>query len=147
MFAMWPLWRPAGAGFAIPARPAALAGRERAGEGGGGSRVRFGALDGVEELPAGVLRGTAGRCPPGARLRRASGRGRKGAARRGFSRAGGARLSGAGTVETPVDAVQRRRCHCDADGELTGGTAVAALYLEQAGKGGSRLAVRCPWAS
>jgi hypothetical protein len=32
MFAMWPLWRPAGAGFAIPARPEALAGRERAGE-------------------------------------------------------------------------------------------------------------------
>jgi hypothetical protein len=58
MFAMWSLWRPAGAGLPIPARPAALAGRERAGEGGGGSRVRFRALDGVEELPAGVLRGT-----------------------------------------------------------------------------------------
>jgi hypothetical protein len=108
MFAMWPSGWPAGAGCRNPVRPAALAGRERAGE-GGGSRVRFGALDGVEELPAGVLRGTAGWCPPGARLRRASGRGRKGAARRGFSRAGGARLSGAGTVETPVDAVQRRR--------------------------------------
>jgi hypothetical protein len=91
MFAMWPSGRPAGAGFEIPARPAALAGRERAGEGPRGSRVRFGALYGVEELLAGVLRGTAGRCPPGARLRWASGRGRKGAARRGFSRAGGSK--------------------------------------------------------
>jgi hypothetical protein len=86
-----------------------LAGRERVGEGGGGSRVRFRALDGVEELPAGALRGTAGRCPPGAFLRQVSGRSRKGAARRGFGRAGGARLSGAGTVKTPVDAGQRRR--------------------------------------
>jgi hypothetical protein len=44
---------PAGAGCRNPARPTALAGRERAGEGPRGSRVRFGALDGVEELLAG----------------------------------------------------------------------------------------------
>jgi hypothetical protein len=55
---------PAGAGYRNPARPAALAGREQAGEGPRGSRVRFRALDGVEELPAGgapVARGGGSR--------------------------------------------------------------------------------------
>jgi hypothetical protein len=66
-------------------------------------------LAGVEELPVGALRGTAGRCPPGACLRRVSGQSRKGAARRGFGRAGGARLRGARTVKAPVDAGQRWR--------------------------------------
>jgi hypothetical protein len=32
MFEMWSLWRPADVGLPIPARPAALAGRERVGE-------------------------------------------------------------------------------------------------------------------
>jgi hypothetical protein len=60
---MQPLWRPAGAGLPIPVRPAALAGRERAGEGRGGSRVRFRALDGVEVAGGGVL-GGARHWPP-----------------------------------------------------------------------------------
>jgi hypothetical protein len=51
-FAMWPLGRPAGAGGAIPARPAALAGRERARGGPGATGVRFGGLDRAETRPA-----------------------------------------------------------------------------------------------
>jgi hypothetical protein len=106
---MWPSGWPAGAACRNPARPAAVAERERAGEGAVGSRVRFGGLVWVEELPVGALRGTAGLCPPGACLRRVSSQSGKGAARRGFSRAGGARLRGARTVKVPVDAGQRRR--------------------------------------
>jgi hypothetical protein len=45
-FAMWPLGRPAGAGGAIPARPTALAGWERARGGPGATGVRFGGLSG-----------------------------------------------------------------------------------------------------
>jgi hypothetical protein len=48
---------PAGADCRNPARPAALAGRERAGEGPRGPRVRFGALDGVEVAGGEVLGG------------------------------------------------------------------------------------------
>jgi hypothetical protein len=60
MFAIWPSGWPAGAGCRNPARPAALAGRERAGECGGGSRVRFGGLVQAETRSAMVLGGGQG---------------------------------------------------------------------------------------
>jgi hypothetical protein len=48
---MRPLGRPAGAASQIPARPAALARRERARGGPGATGVRFGALDRAETQP------------------------------------------------------------------------------------------------
>jgi hypothetical protein len=59
-------------------------------------------LVGGEGLPARVHRGTAGRHPPGARLRRALGRGRKGAARRDFSTVGRQGLGALGTAESTI---------------------------------------------
>jgi hypothetical protein len=67
MLAMWPSGWPAGAACRNPARPAAVAERERAGEGGGGSRVRFGGLVWAETRPAmavGVHAGCLRRRPP-----------------------------------------------------------------------------------
>jgi hypothetical protein len=87
---------PAGAAGRNPARPAAVAELERAGEGVGGSRVRFWGLVWVEELPVGALRGTAGRGPPGAHLRRVSGQSRKG--RRGCGTLQVPRVVGEGLV-------------------------------------------------
>jgi hypothetical protein len=86
---MWPLSRPAGAGLPIPARPAALAGRERAGEGGGGSRVRFRCLDGVEMAGGGVRNGRR-RWPPLEQLVRRGGA----ALRRGGTSVGCGRCQG-----------------------------------------------------
>jgi hypothetical protein len=103
-FGPWKEWKgcnvalswPAGAAGRNPARPVAVAELERAGEGVGGSRVRFWGLVWVEELPVGALRGTAGRGPPGARLRRVSGQSRKG--RRGCGMLQVPRVAGEGLV-------------------------------------------------
>jgi hypothetical protein len=60
---MWPSGRPAGAGCAIPARPARFRAGEGAEEGPSGSRAWFGCLDGVEVAGGGVL-GGARHWPP-----------------------------------------------------------------------------------
>jgi hypothetical protein len=60
-----------------PARAGGETGRGRRRGGLGATGVRFGGSDGAGRRPARVLRGTAGRYPPGAHLRWAPGRRRK----------------------------------------------------------------------
>jgi hypothetical protein len=65
MFAMWPLWRPAGAGFAIPARPAAFLPGEGVEEGLGTRGGRFRYLAGPVVAPASGAPAASGRCRRG----------------------------------------------------------------------------------
>jgi hypothetical protein len=57
---MWPLWRPAGTGWPIPARPAAFLPGGGVEEGLWTTEDRFRCLDGVEVAGGGVLGGGQG---------------------------------------------------------------------------------------
>jgi hypothetical protein len=87
-------------------------GRGRTGKGLGATGTRFRRSGGAvvaKGRSAGGLRGTAVRCAPGARLRRALGQSSKGAARRDFSGVGRRGLGALETAESTVGKVNQRR--------------------------------------
>jgi hypothetical protein len=101
---MSPLGAASGGPAAIPAGDHQIPAGGGWGSGLGTTGTRFGRSVGGERAAGRGLRGTAVRCAPGARLRRALGRSSKGAARRGFRGVG---RRGLGALETAEGTVAR----------------------------------------